>query len=179
MGIFSAFKEIKKEKEKQKQYLLMSTEEMEALDDEELSLVLEKRVFFYESYLDVGGILESFEGAKRVYYIVNSFDREVQNGGLCQYFVNSSKETAPFLMDALKTIGAHQYVELLEAFLKDNEIDLNDLSSFAIRKISEYQKQLARYPFDEFDDAYYDLYEEVAIDDLLFAYAKLHLEDFK
>ena len=37
------------------------------------------------------------EGPRRVAYTVDAFDREVQNGGLCQYFVNSSRETAPEL----------------------------------------------------------------------------------
>ena len=179
MGFFSVFKQIKEEKNKQKHYLVMSQEEMCELNDEELSEVLNLRVTFYETYLDVGGILDSFEGAKRVYYIINSFDREIQNGGLCQFFVNSSRDVAPHLMEALKEIKADKYIEILEKFLKDNEIDLNDLSSFAIRRISEYEQQLARYPFDDFDDAYYDLYEEEALDELLFAYAKLHLEDFK
>ena len=179
MGLFSVFKEIKQERKKYKQYLLMNKEEMSALDDDELMQVLIARISLYESYLDIGGCLESFKGAKRIFYIVNYFDREVQNGGLCQFFVNSSREIAPYLMDTLNTIGADKYIAILNQFITEHHIDLNDLSSFEIRKVSEYEAQFARYPFDDFDDAYYDLYEEEALDDLLLAYSKLHLEDFE
>ena len=41
-----------------------------------------------------------------------------------------------------------------------------------------YEINGKKYPFDDFDDAYYDLYEETALDELLFNYSKQHLKDF-
>jgi len=32
--------------------------------------------------------------------------REVNNGGLCQFFVNSSSECVPFISKALEAVGA-------------------------------------------------------------------------
>ncbi len=179
MGFFSLLKEFKEEKKRQKKYVLMDIDELTNLDDSELLDALIARIQFEESYLEVEECLETFTRAKRVFYIVNYFDREVQNGGLCQFFVNSSRKVAPYLLDALNEIEAQDYKNLLVYFTNQHHIDLHDLSSFVIKSIDEYEKQFARYPFDEFDNAYYELYESTQLDRILLNYVKKHLIDFE
>ena len=37
---------------------------------------------------------------------------------------------------------------------------------------------MEKYPFEEFDDLYYELDEKEPLEELLMNYVKLHLEDF-
>jgi hypothetical protein len=122
--------------------------------------------------------LKKFKGAKRTFFIITYFNLEIQNGGLCQFFVNSSRLVAPYVSESLAKINAVSYKELFEKFVMDNNIPLNDLDSFKTYTFEQYELQMSRYPFDEFDHSYYKLYEKEPIDDLLLQYAREHLEDF-
>ncbi len=89
-------------------------------------------------------------------YSIYMFEMEVNNGGLCQFFVNSSSECAPFVSEALGAIGATELKDLFEQFVKDNGIDVTDLSSFKITDVEEYEVQTERFDFDKFDNSFYD-----------------------
>jgi hypothetical protein len=43
---------------------------------------------------------------QKVFSAIWAVESEVNNGGFAQYFSNSSAETAPFVVEALKTINA-------------------------------------------------------------------------
>ena len=43
---------------------------------------------------------------QKVFSTIWSVESEVNNGGFSQYFLNSSAETASFVVEALETIGA-------------------------------------------------------------------------
>ncbi|MEI3339381.1 MAG: DUF4375 domain-containing protein [Eubacterium sp.] len=128
--------------------------------------------------MDVEEVLAKFTGAKRVSYVVQYYFMEVNNGGLCQYFVNSSRLTAPYILEGLKTIGADPYYEQLKQFIDENQIDLNDLDSFIIEDVDEFETQLGRYPFDEFDDQFYTLEEEYGVEEYLSRYVREHIQEF-
>lgn len=95
------------------------------------------------------------EEQKIIYTLINLL-AEVNNGGLCQFFVNSSGECAPYVSKALETVGAYEIKALYDSFITDNSIDVNDLSSFKISKVSEYEAQTQRYDFDSFDKSFYE-----------------------
>ena len=78
------------------------------------------------------------------------------NGGLCQFFVNSSSDCAPFISEALEAIGATELRNLFEQFVNDNDIDVTDLSSFKITNLKEYEAQTERFDFDSFDERFYE-----------------------
>lgn len=178
MGIFGLIKMIREEKKKIDNYLKMSVDDLRGLSDEELKEALWERILAEEDDLEVIECLHKFRGAKRIYYVVNYFDMEVQNGGLCQFFVNSSKDVAPYILKCLRIIDAVSYEKLLKEFVETHKIKLTELESFDIDDIDDYEEQTKRYPFDDFDDAYYELYEREPLEDMLIAYAKQHLEDF-
>ena len=46
---------------------------------------------------------------------------------------------------------------IYEQFVKDNGIDLSDMSSFSFRTAEDFVAQYKRYPYDDFDNAYYAL----------------------
>lgn len=85
---------------------------------------------------------------------------------------------APFILESLELIGALDYKRMLDEFIEKHDISLNNLSSFKIEDIADYEVQVARYPFDDFDDSYYELYEKNPLEVLLLNYSKLSLADF-
>ena len=181
MGLFGFIKSVRNEMKKLDTYKKMTVEELKELSDDDLRSALSERLIAEEdrNAWEVRECLSSFKGAKKIYYIVNYFDMEVQNGGLCQFFVNSSRDVAPYVVESLNAIGAINYKILLNDFVEEHNINLSDLDSFMIEDVEEFEAQTKRYPFDDFDDKYYELYEKEPLEDLLISYAKKHLEDFK
>ena len=119
--------------------------------------------------------LAQFSGARRTVYILEMFDAEVQNGGLCQFFVNSTRTMAPYVSRALEDVGAQTHKDLFDGFIAQNNIDVSDLESFQIFKARDFKKQAKRYDFDAFDEAYYAL---PALQDFVIAYIKSHITEF-
>ena len=79
------------------------------------------------------------------------------------------------LPECLREIGAGEHAKLFETFVADNGIDVNELSSFAVDSYEEYEARCESYPFDDFDDKFYEL---DAIPDLLTPYAREHISEF-
>ena len=51
---------------------------------------------------------------QKIFSCVWALEAEVNNGGFSQYFFNSSRETAGFVVEALKVIGASKTAQLCE-----------------------------------------------------------------
>lgn len=116
--------------------------------------------------------------------VLEDYDMEVNNGGLCQYFVNSSRAGAPRLSEFLKEINAKKHKKLFDDFIRKNKIDVNDLDNFIIEheeaelgkisSVSDDEKYYEKYksnPFDDFDSEFYNLYREENLEDLIKEYA--------
>ena len=162
----------KQDDKRRRRYLKMPLEELKALPDDALFDALTART--EAKLIKAGGFVDgvdSLSNAEKVFYIASYYEMEVNNGGLCQFFVNSSRMIAPMLLDCLRAIGADEHAKLLETFVADNGIDLNELSSFAVDSYEEYERRCESYPFDDFDDKFYEL---DAITDLLTQYAREH-----
>ena len=116
MGLFSAIKnmikfrkELKKSieeaKENEKRYLEMTVEELSALSDDELFEAVTART---ESKVDSFDEWEcgvnSLNPSQKIFYSVNWLEMEVNNGGLCQFFVNSSRMVAPLVSEYMGII---------------------------------------------------------------------------
>ncbi len=152
MGIFGALLYNLRNIKKANKFRAMSKDELLALSDDEffdvILCVCEDAVYdIKDSHID--------EKQKMVYSL-NNFEAEINNGGLCQFFVNSSSECAPYISKALESVGAFAIKDLFDKFISENKIDVNDLSSFKISSIDEYEAQTKRYDFDSFDDKFYE-----------------------
>lgn len=138
---------------KAKRIRTMSKDSMLALDEDEfynaIECVCEDAVYDIKA----SDITEE----QKLVYTLNKFMAEVNNGGLCQFFVNSSSECAPYVSKALEAIGVVELKGLFDGFIADNGIDVNDLSSFKISDIDEYEAQTKRYNFDSFDNRFYEI----------------------
>ncbi len=88
---------------KQVQSLSMSAEELTALSDDDLLFAViaktEKKV---DDFDDLEKGFDSLNQSQKVFYSLNWLESEVNNGGLCQFFVNSSRMVAPLVSGRLK-----------------------------------------------------------------------------
>lgn len=161
---------------RQAHYLKMPAAELAALSDAELIeacfIRTDEKVEQYEMPIDGVNVLSEPE---RVFYTAWTYEMEVNNGGLCQFFVNSSRALAPLLSDCLGVLNATDHQRLFDAFILDNGIDVNDLSFFIIEDAGEFETQTQRYPFDDFDSAFYAL---KPVSDFLAPYLRAHLAAF-
>ena len=137
-------------------------------------------VYFYnldlvESYPSENDALSQISPERRVVYILSIFDMELQNGGLCQFFVNSSRNLAPYIDECLKTVGAEEHRMLFAEFVADNQIDLNSLDSFRISSVEEYAAQTERYDFGAFENPYFEL---TPLQAFIVDYIKANISDF-
>lgn len=109
-------------------------------------------------------------------YITAIFDMEIQNGGLCQFFVNCGSTYAAKITESLHVIGLEPMEVLYKSFLSDHQIDSSDLSSFQSDSIDNIIAQYERYPYDSFDSAYIDLWDALDFNEVMLQYANAHSE---
>ena len=157
--------------------LNMNAEEFLKLTDEDLVVMMNIRIDKQMDDAEPEECLELLDGAKKVFYVAAYFEQEICNGGLCQFFVNSSRVLAPLVGESLKAIGAKEYNELYNDFVNENKIDLTDLSSFITNDADNYEKQYDRYDFEKFDNAFCELLEEKSLDSILAKYVRENMED--
>lgn len=154
---------------KAKKYRTIGKEGLLALNDEDFYDAIE--CICEDAVYDIKDVKVTDE--QKFVYSLNKFEAEVNNGGLCQFFVNSSSECAPYISDALATVGAIGLKMLFDNFISENSIDVNDLSSFKISNIDEYEAQTERFDFDGFDDKFY---EDENLHQQIIDYARKHVE---
>lgn len=122
--------------------------------------------------------LNKMNSSERISYTVAWFDWEVQNGGLCQYFSNSSRYTAPYLSEALKSIGALHTEADFSAFVSKYHIDVNDLDRFHADSSEEYTDKTKLLPFDEFNSTFMVTYNMENLVTLNARFIRDHISDF-
>lgn len=169
MGFISIILSNLRNMKKAKKYRSMKPEELLALDDEKFFEVIE--CLCEDAVYDIQA--PTLTEAQIFVYSLCKFEAEVNNGGLCQFFVNSSRNCAPFIGKALEAVGAVDLKKIFLQFIEENTIDVNDLSSFKVNSIDEFAEQAKRYDFDSFDDQFYNdnNFHQQVID-----YARKHIE---
>ncbi len=162
--------------EKQADNKQLHNKDLLKLNDEDLfNTVYFQNLDIAEGAGDEENELEQFFGARRMVYILSLFDSEIQNGGLCQFFVNESSVVAPYVSEALRCVGADEHVKLFEEFVKENDIDVNNLVSFKVSSVRAYKKQTKRFDFDSFDNKYYEL---PSLQEKVVEYIKSNINEF-
>lgn len=112
---------------------------------------------------------QSLSGEERIVLAVEALEREVNNGGYDQFFVNSSREYTPIIVGALQRIGCNKTAKLTRKAIE--ALRISDLRSDAIEAVicarddEERSEKLRRC-----DDSYYKNKEPIA--ERLFAFIK-------
>ncbi len=169
----SFLSEVMKTQEENK---LLHGEDLLTLSDDDLYETI------YFQNLDIAEAAEDedkesaqFTGARKTVYVLGLFDSEIQNGGLCQFFVNSSRSVAPYVIESLRCVGADEHLILFDDFITTNNIDVSDLESFRVFSKRGYIKQTKRFDFDSFDDKYFEL---PALQEKVVTYIKNNINEF-
>ena len=144
-------------------------------DDDLFETIYFQNIDIAEEAEDEDKEIEQFTGARKTVYVLGLFDSEIQNGGLCQFFVNSSSVVAPYVSESLKSVGANEHLNLFEEFITANNIDISNLESFKVFSIRGFKKQTKRFDFDSFDDKYYEL---PVLQEKVVAYIKNNINEF-
>ena len=161
-------------------YISSTPEELLELSDENLLDAVLIRITnkINRNESQIAGV-KCLSEEQRIFYSVVCFQKQINKGGLCQFFINTSRVVAPMLSDYLKAIKAPKHKKIYDAFVKNNKIDLEDLSSFAIEYYqdydTEYDERKKRYPFDDFDKEFYKL---GSLEKHLFKYIRENISNF-
>lgn len=97
--------------------------------------------------------------AERVILSVEAIEREVNNGGFNQFFVNSSNEFTPYIVESFRSIGCPLTAELCQKAIDllnvTDLFDFDALEDAACEADDELMEQ-----FNDLDDIYYAGAEE-------------------
>jgi Domain of unknown function (DUF4375) len=118
---------------------------------------------------------KSLSAEERVVLAVEALQREVNNGGYDQFFVNSSREYAPMIVDALARIGCPKTCAVTRKALDAlglDELDGESIEAAMDADSDERDGELARC-----EDAYHRSGED--IDAALFAFVKANRVSIK
>ena len=165
MGLIDSFNKLFTTEKNRKSYTEMSKEELLALDDDDFYFAI-RRLNFEKLF----SINDCRNRTHRTYYIVMSFIGEVYNGGVSQFFFNSSRECAPFVSNALKEIGSIKTKNTFDELVESAQIPLNDFD--ALQELDD--DEIIQEKMDAFDESFY---EEEDASDCILAYAKMHIDD--
>jgi hypothetical protein len=99
---------------------------------------------------------------------VEALEREVNNGGYDQFFVNSSREFAPIVVGALQRIGCKKTAKITQNAI--NALGISDLRSDAIEAVICARDEERRAKLNRCDDSAYKSTEPIA--ERLFAFIR-------
>jgi len=162
--------------EQDQKWRAMRAEELSVLDDTELVSAAISRVYgVFGACEDENARIALLNDSQRVLYVVYTYESEVNNGGLCQYLSNDSRLSAPMLSEALKVLGDTVHRTHFEVFVRDNAIDLKHSDAFGKDAIKRFERMEKRYPFEPFDNAFYEL---PSLTEPIAAYIRAHITSF-
>lgn len=163
----------------EEEYPMTRTELLSQMDENMEDCIHELGIYLYAKAEDG----DELQGPEIPIFVLWMWNIEMQNGGLCQFFVNDG-EFAPLVPAALEAVGAKKYAALLNDFVAKHKIDLQDLSQFDLdidsmdADMSTYTDATTLYPFDEFDDAFYELYGSDPLEAYMAAYIRENISSF-
>ncbi|MBR5110921.1 MAG: DUF4375 domain-containing protein [Clostridia bacterium] len=109
-------------------------------------------------------------------FVAMMFDMEIQNGGVAQFFWNDGSVYAKLVPDALHEIGMDDVAALYEQFVQEKNITLEEIDTYRERFPMMEEDFYAYHPFDEFDEAYMNIWKETNINARFLDYAAKHPE---
>lgn len=115
---------------------------------------------------------QSLTHEERIVLAVEAMEREVNNGGYDQFFVNSSREYAPIIVGALQRIGCKKTAKITQKAIE--ALRISDLRSDAIEAVICVRDDEGRSDkLRDCDDSYYKSTEPIA--ERLFAFIKANI----
>jgi hypothetical protein len=114
-----------------------------------------------------GGV-QSLTDEERIVLAVEALEREVNNGGYDQFFINSSREFAPTVVGALQRIGCKKTATITQRAIE--ALGVSDVTSETIDAAMAVDDEQRLVKLNRCDDSYYKSTEPIA--KRLFAFIK-------
>lgn len=111
-------------------------------------------------------------------FIVSVLDMEVQNGGICQFFVNYGPACAERAADCLRAVGLDEMAAAYERFFRENGINPAELHEFHAETAEQFSALYKLHPYELFDDEYMKLRRTLKFEKNILEYANGHPEAF-
>lgn len=142
-------------------YSGQTTDELIALEAEYRadSLVLAFEQAIDQKASEIGA--EKLTDEERVVLAVEALEREVNNGGFEQFFLNSSREFTPIVVDALRRIACNATAELTEEAIGVLGIE-GPVTVEAVESVMDDKNEDVDDRLGNCDDRYYELEEDIA-----------------
>ena len=128
--------------------------------------------------------IHNFPDIKFLMITASLFDLEMQNGGLCQFLTNQGYYHGPDLINALDAFGAVDHRDLIADFFEKCSMDTDFFDELPHKErdpyvIMEFYSDLSqRYPFREFENAYFELDRNSPLETILGTYLRNNLSVF-
>lgn len=152
MGLFDLFQLFKK---KEEPIDIWETEEPNEL----VMGVLEQ----LEEKCDYGENIDALNEQERIFYITQTLEAEVNNGGFSQFFYNSSGDFSNEVVNAFETILAYHTAGICQkaiyAFGCEIPVDRDEREEL-LDKIEENNERFCEI-LEECDDAFYDYKDDL------------------
>lgn len=142
-------------------YAGQTTDELIALQGEYRT---DSLVLAFEQALDQKAERVGREGLTReelVILAIEALEREVNNGGYNQFFINSSKEYAAVVVDALKRIGCAETAQLTQRAIEALGIE-GPVTIAAIDRVMENEDSERDDKLGACDEHYFDVAGDLA-----------------
>jgi hypothetical protein len=112
--------------------------------------------------------IQSLTDAERTILAIEALEREVNNGGYSQFFINESRGHAATVVESLHRIGCPATAEITRRALA--ALGPADISAEGISRAMAAENQQRDENLEQCDDAFYDAEEDIAA--RLFAFIK-------
>lgn len=159
-------------------FLKMNENQLLKLNDADLLMAVTMRADSRSNAAEDSEALAALGAEQRAAYTVALFDMEVMNGGLFQYFSNTSRNSAPYLAEALKAVGAPKMEALFTGFVGRHGIDISGLGGFILVTEEDFDEKYSQYPFEEFDCGFAAVYQAENLEALCAAFVREHIAGF-
>jgi hypothetical protein len=123
-----------------------------------------------------GDNVDALTEAQRNFYYNQNLEREINNGGFNQYFINSSGDFVHETINSLRTIGAHHTADILQAAIDqfpDQKVPRDrDERTELVEQIGE----TANEKWEELDQKFFEYKDD--LNSLNFEYVRKHRTEF-
>ena len=117
---------------------------------------------------------DALSSEEQIILAIETLEAEVNNGGHAQFFLNSSREYAPTIVQALARIGCSKTAEITQRAI--DALHLPSLTGEAI-EAAMADDEVSEDDLNECDDSYYKSGEDIA--GQLFAFIKKNKDAIK
>lgn len=118
---------------------------------------------------------QSLTEEERIVLAVEALEREVNNGGYGQFFVNSSREFTPIIVAALQRIGCKKTAAITQKAVR--ALGASNLTEDAIDAAMAADDESRLAKLNRCDDSYYKSTEPIA--ERLLAFIEVNKSNFK